>query len=201
MLHITPSGQAIHAQINLNISPNLEGGPMQAIHGIVVHQTNSPTAASTLNGYKDAKPNGAHFLIDKDGTIYQTASVYKKTRHVGYLKSRCVAKHTCSPTELKNLNGKKLGKQISGIEAKKKWPARYPSNEDSIGIEMVAMALPKNEPNDDKKTFESVTKEQQASLKWLIQELTLTLKVQMTEIFRHPAVSWKNRTEASTATW
>ena len=200
MLHITSFGQVIHAQINLNISPNLEGGPMLAIHGIVVHQTGSLTATATLNGYKQPKPNGAHFLIDKDGTIYQTASVYKKTRHVGYLKSRCVAKHTCSPTELQDLKGKKVGKQIGTVETKKKWPARYPSNEDSIGIEIVSLALPKTVP-ENKQIFESVTKEQQASLKWLVQELTLTLKVQMTEVFRHPEVSWKNVTEASTATW
>ena len=200
MLHITSSGQVIHAQINLNISPNLEGGPMLAIHGIVVHQTGSLTATATLNGYKQPKPNGAHFLIDKDGTIYQTASVYKKTRHVGYLKSRCVAKHTCSPTELQDLKGKKVGKQIGTVETKKKWPVRYPSNEDSIGIEIVSLALPKTVP-ENKQIFESVTKEQQASLKWLVQELTLTLKVQMTEVFRHPEVSWKNVTEASTATW
>ena len=200
MLHITSSGQVIHAQINLNISPSLEGGPMVAIHGIVVHQTGSLTATATLNGYKQPKPNGAHFLIDKDGTIYQTASVYKKTRHVGYLKSRCVAKHTCSPTELQDLKGKKVGKQIGTVETKKKWPVRYPSNEDSIGIEIVSLALPKTVP-ENKQIFESVTKEQQTSLKWLVQELTLTLKVQMTEVFRHPEVSWKNVTEASTATW
>ena len=204
MLHITPSGQAIHAQITLNISPAIEGGPLAAIHGIIVHQTNSPTAAATLNGYKPTKkqpkPNGAHFLIDKDGTIYQTISVYKKARHVGFLKSRCVARHTCSPTELQDLKGKKVGPPIGRVEAKKKWPARYPSNDDSIGIEIVGEALPKKVPEKDQ-VYESVTKEQQASLKWLVHELTLTLKVQMTEVFRHPTVSWKSKTEASTATW
>ena len=200
MLHITPSGQVIHAQINLNISSAIERGPLLAIHGIIVHQTNSPTAAATLNGYKRAKSNGAHFLIDKDGTIYQTASVYKKTWHVGQLKSRCIAQQTCSPTEFKALQGKKPGAPIGRVESKKTWPARYPSNDDSIGIEIVAEALPKT-VSQDKQVFERVTNEQQTSLTWLLQELAMTLKVQMTEVFRHTAVSWKNRTEASTATW
>ena len=29
--------------------------------------------------------NGAHFLIDRDGAVYQTASMHKKTWHVGKL--------------------------------------------------------------------------------------------------------------------
>ena len=200
MLMIDSNGVVVDARVRRAISPALERGDMKAVNGIIVHQTNAPTAASTLNSYTQPKPNGAHFLIDKDGTIYQTASVYKKTAHIGQLKSRCVAQHTCSPTELKALKGKKPGKPIGRIEAKKEWPNRYPSNGDSIGIEIVGQALPKTVP-DDQQVFESLTKEQQASLQWLIQELTLTLDVRMSEIFRHPTASWKNKTEASTATW
>jgi len=64
---------------------------------------------------------------------------------------------------------------------------------------LVGKALP------DKKTgelvYEPVTNEQNASLEWLIRELCLTLKISMREIFRHPDVSRKNQTEASTAKW
>jgi len=200
MLIIDSNGEIIDARVRRTISPTLERGEMSVVNGIIVHQTNAPTATSTLNSYKLPKANGAHFLIDKDGTIYQTASMYKKTAHIGQLKSRCVALHTCSPTELKALKGKKPGKPIGRIEAKKKWPNRYPSNSDSIGIEIVGQALPKTVP-EDQQIFESVTKEQQAALQWLVQELTLTLGIQMSEIFRHPTASWKNKTEASTATW
>ena len=200
MLNINGSGQVIHEKVKLRIHPHLEAGSLQVTHGIIVHQTNSPTASATLNGYKKPDANGAHSLIDKDGTIYQTASVYMKTRHVGYLKSRCVAQHTCSPTELRALKGKGLGRQTGAIEARKRWPARYPSNDDSIGIEIVGEALPKTVPEKDR-IYESVTKEQQTSLRWLVQELAFTLKVHMTEVFRHPAVSWKNQSEASTAKW
>ncbi len=81
-------------------------------------------------------------------------------------------------------------------------PDRFPSNEDSIGIELVGAALPRgNSIPEDKKVYETVTAQQNDSLKWLISELTITLKVPMTEIFRHPQASWKNPTEASTAKW
>ena len=48
---------------------------------------------------------------------------------------------------------------------------------------------------------EPVTSKQNTSLQWLITELVFTLKVPMTEIFRHPDVSRKNPSEASTAKW
>lgn len=49
----------------------------------------------------------------------------------------------------------------------------------------------------DERTSYSVN----SALKWLIAELTDTLKVSMTEIFRHPEVSYKVKTEAGTARW
>ena len=204
MLIIDSNGVLVDARVRRAISPALEIGEMKVVHGIIVHQTGSSNAASTINGYKSTKevpkPSGAHFLIDKDGTIYQTVSIYKKAPHVGNLKSRCVAQHTCSPIELKKLKGQKPGKQIGKVEAEKNWPKRYPSNGDSIGIEIVGQALPKTAPEKNR-IYESVTQEQQASLQWLIQELSFTLNVQMAEVFRHPTVSWKNETEGSTASW
>ena len=138
MLIIDSNGVVVDARVRRAISPALEIGEMKVVHGIIVHQTGSSNAASTINGYKSTKevpkPSGAHFLIDKDGTIYQTLSVYKKAPHVGNLKSRCVAQHTCSPIELKKLKGQKPGKQIGKVEAEKNWPSRYPSNADSTEI-------------------------------------------------------------------
>jgi N-acetyl-anhydromuramyl-L-alanine amidase AmpD len=168
--------------------------------GIIVHQTGSPTARSTLNGYGVARANGAHFLIDKDGTIYQTASVLKQTAHVGSLRSRCIATRMCSRTETQALlrmgarerNRHEMGKQV---------PDRYPSNEDSIGIEIVGQAFPLNETRSERQTYEAVTTEQNTSLKWLVHALATTLGVPMTEVFRHPVVSQKNMSEAATATW
>lgn len=49
--------------------------------------------------------------------------------------------------------------------------------------------------------YEKVNDAQNSSLRWLVAELTDTLKVSMTEIFRHPEVSYKVKTEAGTARW
>ena len=172
---------------------------MTHVQGIVVHQTGSSTAQSTLNSY--ARPaNGAHFLIDKDGTIYQTASLLERTFHVGKLRARCVARSSCSPTETQALLTMSPTAR-NRHEMKKRVPDRYPSNDDSIGIELVGQAFPLNEPNSDKRTYEAVTTQQNASLKWLVNNLAMQLGVPMTEIFRHPTVSQKNVSEAATAAW
>jgi hypothetical protein len=41
-----------------------------------------------------------------------------------------------------------------------------------------------------------LTDKQKYSLEWLIHELAVTLKVQLSEVFRHPEVSRKTPTEA-----
>nr|WP_269764782.1 hypothetical protein [Burkholderia ubonensis] len=55
----------------------------------------------------------------------------------------------------------------------------------------------------DRKTniYEVVNDEQGESLKWLVKELCETLGVSFSEIYRHPEVSYKRETEASTAKW
>jgi N-acetyl-anhydromuramyl-L-alanine amidase AmpD len=193
MLVVNSLGKVIDARVKLAISPSIERGNLPVVHGIVVHQTDSSTAASTLNGYKRPRANGAHFLIDKDGTIYQTASLHQKTYHVGFIKSRCLLEKTCSPADLQRLRGKKVGAGIGHVEMRKPYPRRYPTNEDAIGVEIVSRA--KNG------VFESITAEQQASFKWLLKELLQTLHLAGGDVFRHGAISWKLPSEGASATW
>ena len=84
-------------------------------------------------------------------------------------------------------------------EAAKMVPDRFPSNEDAVGIELVGATIAGVAGAPE--TYETVTGAQNLALKWMIGELTRSLGVPMTEIFRHPDVSWKNATEASTAQW
>lgn len=139
-------------------------------------------------------------IIDKDGTIYQTASLFRQTYHVGKLRARCLAEHRCAPGEASQLLNMSPT-QRNRHEMKKAVPDRYPSNIDSIGIELVGQAFPLTERDPDKRTYEAVTSRQTASLKWLVDALKWTLHVQMAEVFRHPVVSQKNVTEAATASW
>ena len=121
------------------ISPKIERGEMPEVNGLIVHQTQSSSVNSTLNSYAQDKANGAHFLIDKDGTIYQTASLKRKTNHVGRLRSRCAQEKSCSPQEMK-LNQKHDPKGEAQREREKQAGDRFPSNSDSIGIELVGMS-------------------------------------------------------------
>jgi hypothetical protein len=88
------------------------------------------------------------------------------------------------------------------METAKDVPQRYPSNEDSVGIEIVgAVVAARGRSSAEQGTYEMVNAQQNASLRWLISELTSTFSIPMTEIFRHPVVSRKNPTEAESALW
>lgn len=201
MLVLNSAGHVIDARIRLAIAPHIERGAMARVAGIIVHQTGGADAHSTFNSYLSSSPNGAHFLIDKDGTVHQTASLFKVTHHVGRLKARCVLEKRCTPTELAAYR-RFHPQRMHGAESKKSTPDRFPSNQDSIGIELVGEALPRgNGIPEDKKVYEAVTSAQNDSLAWLVRELSITLKIGITEVFTHPQVSWKNPSEASTAKW
>jgi N-acetyl-anhydromuramyl-L-alanine amidase AmpD len=202
VLLIDADGMLITPEVKQSRKKTIERGVMKAVYGLIVHQTGGATAQSSLNSYKNPSANGAHFLIDLDGQIYQTASLYQQTWHVGKLKSRCVLEKRCSPVELKQLqkfspaseNKRELGKSV---------PDRFPSNQDSIGIELVGETITPAgaKAGEQNQVYRTVSKEQNTSLQWLVAKLTELLKIDRSEIFRHPDVSRKNPTEASTASW
>ncbi|MDA8454551.1 N-acetylmuramoyl-L-alanine amidase [Acidovorax sp. GBBC 3334] len=215
MLFFDAQGMVVH---NARIKPRrftaIERTNMKAISGIVVHQTGAPTETSTFNSYRSANANGAHFLILKDGGIYQTASVFKRTNHIGPLKARCLAEHRCTPAEIKTYRSASPT-VMHRAEMQKVVPGRYPSNGDSIGIEVVgASYLPSGVRmpsglNDqqqrafmgNRSVYEPLTGLQQAALRYLIEGLNKALDIPPSETHRHPEVSRKNVTEAATASW
>ena len=103
-------------------------------------------------------------------------------------------------------------------------PNRFPSNNDSVGIELVGLCVldPKYwaqiNPNlsaaeraakIDKLTaqygvFETVTPQQNSALQQLISKIQTGLAMpdeDKGQIYSHPQASYKNATEASTAQW
>ena len=166
MLYITKSGHVDAERIKIMIFSTIERGTLERVNGIVVHQTGGPTAESAFNSYRNTGANGAHFLIDKDGSIYQTASLYKVTNHVGKAKSRCVVTKKCDSTEFKRMNAlEKAWKpaEISKTEYEKRFPDRFPVNSDAIRIEIVGKA--NRIPGQRDEVYEPVTEQQNASLK------------------------------------
>jgi N-acetyl-anhydromuramyl-L-alanine amidase AmpD len=196
-------GRLVSDKVIDKISKSIERGSMVDVHAIVVHQTGGPTAQSALNSYSRPGANGAHFLIDKDGTIYQTARTNQRCSHVGKIQSRCYKLKTCSVDELKNVK-QILFNQAGSYEARvkklhrhemgKSYPDRYPSNEDSIGIELVAEFSQKH-------GYESATAAQNDSLRWLVSTLENLLKLSASDVYRHSEVSYKQPSEATSARW
>lgn len=196
---IDADGMLASSRISQKRYTAIEHGPLIAANAIVVHQTDSRTAVSSLSAYTN-DGNGAHFLIDKDGTIYQTASVHKRCFHVGRLiKSRCLELKgsACQDPQLAKALTLRWTKQIAEIdriERQKSYPDRFPVNQDSIGIELVGRHV-------DDRSYEQPTALQNNALKWLVGELCRLLAIGTTEVFRHPAVSYKNTGEAQGAAW
>jgi len=188
---------------------------MTAVNGIVVHQTYSPDAASAMNSMLQKGANSGHFLIDLDGKIYQTLSLDYQANHVGRIHSRCIREMSCTPSELPELerlykNSAANASRIHQIEQKKPHSDRYSTNADSIGIECVGMAYrydkygklspdQKDGPGKKEKIYDDLTDAQKQSLKWLTKELSSTLNVEMSNVFVHSDIAWKNPTEAISA--
>ena len=105
-----------------------------------------------------------------------------------------MAEHSCSPVDMEALaHFSPHGENRR--EMAKSFPTRYPSNRDSVGIELVGEI----DPHTGK--YVTVTDAQNQSLHWLVQGLALALRVSLQEIYRHPQLSRKTPSEASTAQW
>jgi len=190
----------------------IERGPLTQVKGIVVHQTDASTKEATFQSYQRRNAMGAHFLIDKDGMIYETASLHRVTNHIGALRPRCLAELSCKPADFA---GVRKGGPMHRIEIRKPLPLRYPVNAEAVGIELVGRSsLPPGftpppqwrDASAEKLRgefgiYEQPTAPQNHSLKWLVNELVDALQVSRAEVFRHPTVSFKNRSEAGGATW
>lgn len=199
MSTIDKDGMLVAPKVKLKRYKSIEHGKLPAVEAIVVHQTDAPTAQHTFNGY-NAGGNGTHFLISKAGEVYQTASLGMRCYHVGRLiKSKCLTlnKASCKNPAMSNILTMSWRARIKALDAHeraKSYPDRFPVNSDSVGIELVGKHL-------DDKTYETVTAQQNTSLQWLINELNKHFNKTSSDVYRHPAVSYKNPGEASTAKW
>lgn len=201
-------GVLVSSKVTQKVFKGLHRGQIGTINAIIVHQTDADTAQQTFNKYSVGRPTGAHFLIDKQGVIFQTALLTQKCVHVGKIKSRCYEEKSCTKKEYdiahtiyhkKDMKFSVRVKMLHMHEIKKEYPDRYPTNQDSIGIEIVGAA--KKDPSSTKEVYEPVNAIQSQSLKWLLSELYTQLHLEDDDVYRHPQVSRKNLTEASSVSW
>ena len=159
-------------------------------HAIVMHRTAGNSAASALSAFKSGI--GAHFIIDKDGSIYQTASLDKQVSHVGKIKSRCDEEGTCSVNEQKVIDAMGWAPgRIHDHESRKTYPDRYPLNADSVGIEVVGNY------NDTTKVWDAPTAEQKTSISKLTSMLKNEFSLNDKDIYQHDIISYKTKGEGA----
>jgi N-acetyl-anhydromuramyl-L-alanine amidase AmpD len=195
------NGKIADKKVEIKTYSSIEHDNIKKVCSIVLHRTDSTNADGTLNAYAKGKESGAHFLIDKSGHIYQTASMLKTCWHVGILLPRCQIDKSCDPKELKTITaliheeGLSFGRRarnLSRHENNKKYPLRYPSNNDSIGIEVVGKFWP------SEKSFEKPTPRQLESLKWLVEIITTEYSLSIrNDVYAHGAIARKEVTEGA----
>jgi N-acetyl-anhydromuramyl-L-alanine amidase AmpD len=197
------NGKLVAWRVIDKVTSKIEKGALSKVNAIIVHQTGSDTVDSSLSSYSGGA-NGAHFLIDKGGAIFQTARINQKCWHVGNIKSRCSELKTCTPEDLKEINSILFKKgesyevrvrNLSQREGKKPYPERYPTNDDALGIELVGRFDAKSG------SYDIVTRQQNESLIWLLSVLESSLSLTNDDVYRHPEVSYKQSSEAQSAKW
>lgn len=178
-------------EITKDIVSKLERGSLSTVNAIVLHRTGGATMASAIATFKSSGI-GTHYIIDKDGTIKQTANAEKYTYHVGKIRARCMEEGTCSAEEAKKI--KDFGwspDKIYDNEKTKKYPDRYPMSTDSIGIEVVGKY------NKTAKVWDQATTQQKTSINFLVKKLKKTYNLTDRDIYEHDKISYKTSGEGS----
>jgi N-acetyl-anhydromuramyl-L-alanine amidase AmpD len=178
-------------RIQLAIYPGLEHGPMESVSGIVLHQTSSDYVIKTMAAYAFRRSGvGAHFLINPAGQIFQTARINQICWHVGRIKSYCKQVYSCTPTDDQVFdeiarevgdNRAEYQRRVDAWEQRKPSASRFPTNNDSIGIEVVG--APKGG------VYGAPTFAQQESSRWLVRALIATLNVDRKRVFPHGRIA------------
>lgn len=178
--------------------PALERGPLTDVNGIVMHRTTGSTAQGTIDHWRGQdNPYGTHFLIDRDGTIHQTASLDSSTAHVGKIRSRGEVEGTLTPEGQQELAAVRRPRgnddiaDVSRLESGKPYPERYPTNRDSIGIEVVATY------NERTQTWQEPTEAQRASIQRLVGALQNNYGLNDRDVYEHDRISFKTQGEGA----
>lgn len=179
----------------------IEHGAMPQVNGIVLHRTASSTASGTLDTWRTRSAGtGAHFLIDTDGTIHQTVSVDRQAWHVGAVRSRGEVEGTITPGDQREIDAARgttaewrgtAVRAVSRVESTRPYPERYPTNGDSVGIEVVGRY------DAATKTWDPPTAEQTVSIRKLVGTLQDNFGLTDHDVYQHDHISRKTPGEGA----
>lgn len=189
-IHVGANGYIQNAGYVLSPLAALEKGPIVGPKAIVLHRTDSTTAAGTLQSFQ--RGVGTHFLVDKDGTVTQAASLLKRTAHVGKIRSRCFDEGNCPAPEARAIKSWGFApSRLYNHEKVKHYPARYPMNEESVGIETVAKF------NATTQVWDPATSGQLAAIAKLVGILKDEYGISDADIYEHDKISYKEPGEGA----
>lgn len=196
-VYVGKNGYVQNAGFTFQPVAALENGNITGPRAIVLHRTDGASVESALNSAKSGV--GVHFYIAKDGTVYQAASLLKKTAHVGKIRSRCFIDGTCPVDEQATIAGWGWNPtKIYTHEKAKLYPARYPLNEDSVGIETVSKCIKNCKEGDQgNPEWETPTAEQAAAIALLVGILKRIYGLTNSDIFEHDIISYKTAGEGA----
>ncbi|MDC9589405.1 N-acetylmuramoyl-L-alanine amidase [Xenorhabdus sp. XENO-10] len=189
--YVNDDGFFKNADITQDRVSTLEHGEMSAVNATVLHRTGGSKMSPAISSFKSTGI-GTHFIIDKDGTIKQTASLKQYTYHIGRIKSKCMAENNCNTNEAKKISGWGWNtKKIHDHEKLKEYPDRYPMNTDSVGIEVVAAY------NKTSKSWDQATTQQNEAIKKLVSLLKCNYNLGDSDIYEHDKISYKTEGEGA----
>ena len=186
--YVDDEGWVQNAGFTLKSISALEKGLIDGPKAVVLHRTDSTKVDSPLKSFEGGV--GTHFIVDKDGTVYQCASLLKRTAHVGKIRSKCYESGSCSADETKRIKGWGWAPtKIYDNEKVKSYPDRFPLNEDSVGIETVA--------DHDGVSWEAPTADQEKSIKSIVKILQEKYGLTDSDIYEHDNISYKTAGEGA----
>lgn len=165
---------------------DLSAGTVQGPKAIVLHRTGGSTASGAISAFKSSGI-GTHFVVDKDGTVYQTLRLSSFGWHVGKIKAKCKELGTCTKDDREKLDRFGWNPQaISNYETRhKEYPDRYPTSEESIGVEVVGKF------DSVVSRWDEATDKQLESVRKLVECLKEHYKFSSADIYQHDEISYK----------
>lgn len=187
--YVNDDGYIEGADIIFDKIPHIERPLPGKFNAIILHRTANENHKSVISGFREPlNLLGTHFVISRKGDIYQCASLFKHTNHIGPIRMRAIYEMRATQKEWLLYKGK-TAIANSATEMKKEYPDRFPINQDAIGIEVAANY------NENKKEWQVATEEQLKAVAKLVPMLQNIFQLTDDDLYQHQHISAKKSKE------